>query len=82
MRFGPKQTSRIIPSSVQKSTRARQEMKRRKVKRNVLSFDDMLTRLDEALSGEWGEVLACAIRERFKAALVQARITAHLKSEK
>ena len=34
---------------------ARQEMKRRKVKRNVLSFDDMLTRLDEALSGEGGE---------------------------
>ena len=49
---------------------ARQEMKRRKVKRNVLSFDDMLTRFDEALSGEGGEVLACAIRERFKAALV------------
>ncbi len=49
---------------------ARQEMKRRKVKRNVLSFDDMLTQFDEALSGEGGEVLACAIRERFKAALV------------
>jgi exodeoxyribonuclease V beta subunit len=49
---------------------ARQEMKRRKVKRNVLSFEDMLTRFDEALSGEGGEVLACAIRERFKAALV------------
>jgi exodeoxyribonuclease V beta subunit len=49
---------------------ARQEMKRRKVKRNVLSFDDMLTRFDEALSGDGGEVLACAIRERFKAALV------------
>jgi exodeoxyribonuclease V beta subunit len=31
---------------------ARQEMKRRKVKRNVLSFDDMLTRFDEALSRE------------------------------
>ena len=49
---------------------ARQEMKRRKVKRNVLSFDDMLTRLDEALSGEGGEVLSRSIRGRFKAALV------------
>ena len=51
-------------------TWAGQELKRRKVKRNVLSFDDMLTRFDEALSGESGEVLARAIRGRFKAALV------------
>ena len=49
---------------------ARQELKRRKVKRNVLSFDDLLTRLDEALSGTSGEVLSRVIRERFKAALV------------
>jgi exodeoxyribonuclease V beta subunit len=49
---------------------ARQEMKRRKVKRNVLSFDDMLTRLDEGLSRGGGEVLSRAIAERFKAALV------------
>jgi exodeoxyribonuclease V beta subunit len=49
---------------------ALREMKRRKVQRNVLSFDDLLTRLDEALSGEGGEALATAIRERFKAALV------------
>ena len=51
-------------------TWARQEMKRRKVKRNVLSFDDLLTRLDEALSGEGGEALSWTIRQRFKAALV------------
>jgi exodeoxyribonuclease V beta subunit len=51
-------------------TWARQEMKRRKVKRNVLSFDDLLTRFDEALTGDSGEVLARAIRDRFKAALV------------
>jgi exodeoxyribonuclease V beta subunit len=49
---------------------ALREMKRRKVQRNVLSFDDLLTRLDEALSGENGEALAGVIRERFKAALV------------
>jgi len=51
-------------------TWARLESKRRKVKRNVLSFDDLLTRFDEALSGEGGEALARAIRARFKAALV------------
>jgi exodeoxyribonuclease V beta subunit len=51
-------------------TWALREMKRRKVQRNVLSFDDLLTRLEEALSGEGGEALAGAIRERFKAALV------------
>ena len=49
---------------------ALREMKRRKVQRNVLSFDDLLMRLDEALDGEGGEALAVAIRERFKAALV------------
>jgi exodeoxyribonuclease V beta subunit len=51
-------------------TWARQELKRRKVKRNVLSFDDLLTRFDEALSGEGGDALVRAIRARFKAALV------------
>ena len=49
---------------------ARVEMKRRKIKRNVLSFDDMLTRLNEALSGDSGSALAGAIRQRFKAALI------------
>ena len=51
-------------------TWARQELKRRKVKRNVLSFDDLLTRFDEALNGEGGDALARVIRARFKAALV------------
>ena len=51
-------------------TWARQELKRRRVKRNVLSFDDLLTRFDEALSGEGGETFARAIRGCFKAALV------------
>ena len=49
---------------------ASQEMKRRKLYRNVLTFDDMLTRFVAALSGEGGEVLCRTIRERFKAALV------------
>src|SRR5206468_6086179 len=36
---------------------ARQELRRRKTDRRVQSFDDMLTRLDEALRGERGNQL-------------------------
>jgi len=49
---------------------ARTEMKRRKVQRNVLFFDDLLTRLAEALDREGGAALAHSIRERFPAALI------------
>ncbi|MBA3962344.1 MAG: UvrD-helicase domain-containing protein [Chthoniobacterales bacterium] len=49
---------------------ARAEMKRRKEGQNLLSFDDMLTRLHESLGGEGGAELAGRIRSQFKAALV------------
>jgi exodeoxyribonuclease V beta subunit len=49
---------------------ARVELRRRKVSRNVISFDDLLTRLNEALGGPNGVELARGIREKFKAALV------------
>ena len=49
---------------------ARAEMKQRKVQRNVLFFDDLLTRLRDSLGGEDGATLARAIRERFPAALI------------
>jgi exodeoxyribonuclease V beta subunit len=49
---------------------ARAEMKRRKAQRNLLSFDDMLTRLNDSLGAEGGAALARSIRDRFKAALV------------
>ncbi|MBX4303712.1 UvrD-helicase domain-containing protein, partial [Mycobacterium tuberculosis] len=35
-----------------------------------LGFDDMLSRLDEALRGDSGETLASAIRQRFPVAMI------------
>jgi len=49
---------------------ARKELRRRKTDRRVQSFDDMLTRLDEALRGERGKELRKSLRERFPTALV------------
>lgn len=49
---------------------ARTELQRRKVERQVQSFDDMLTQLDSALSGERGEVLRAALRTHYPAALI------------
>lgn len=46
------------------------EMVRRKRQSQVLSFDDLLRLVDEALAGEGGSALAAAIRERFPAALI------------
>ena len=49
---------------------ARTELRRRKLKSNVLCFDDLLTRLHSALIGPSGETLANLLRERFRAALI------------
>ncbi|MEY2492971.1 MAG: exodeoxyribonuclease beta subunit, partial [Verrucomicrobiota bacterium] len=49
---------------------ARAELSRRKMDRRVQSFDDMLTRLDEALRGPRGEQLGRNLRERFAVALI------------
>ncbi len=49
---------------------AREELRRRKTDHRVQSFDDMLTRLDEALRGERGKELRKTLRERFTVALV------------
>ncbi len=46
------------------------ELARRKTRQNVLSFNDLLTRLHDGLHGEGGEALATSIRSRFKAALI------------
>jgi exodeoxyribonuclease V beta subunit len=46
------------------------EMVQRKRQRQVLSFDDLLRLVDEALSGDGGPSLAAVIRERFPAALI------------
>ena len=49
---------------------AREQLPRRKADRGVQSFDDLLTRLDEALRREEGGELRKSLRERFAVALV------------
>lgn len=46
------------------------ELDRRKRERGVLTFDDLLLRLDDALAGPDGEALAAAVRARWRVALV------------
>ncbi|HEX8296166.1 MAG TPA: exodeoxyribonuclease V subunit beta [Chthoniobacteraceae bacterium] len=49
---------------------ARAELLRRKLQQNVVSFDDLLTRLHAALQAPGGTNLAAAVRTRFPAALI------------
>lgn len=49
---------------------ARSELVRRKVERNVLFYDDLLSRLHNSLGGSGGEALAESVRKRFHAVLV------------
>ncbi len=49
---------------------ARAELQERKLRRNVLSFDDLLTRLDDALAAPGGAELAKSIRVKYQAALI------------
>jgi exodeoxyribonuclease V beta subunit len=49
---------------------ARAELRRRKERARVQSFDDLLQRLAEALRGPHGDTLAGIIRRRFQAALI------------
>lgn len=48
----------------------RDAVAREKRRRGELGFDDMLSRLDEALRGDSGETLASAIRQRFPVAMI------------
>ncbi|MGU6059516.1 exodeoxyribonuclease V subunit beta [Klebsiella pneumoniae] len=48
----------------------RDAVSREKRRRGELGFDDMLSRLDEALRGDSGETLASAIRQRFPVAMI------------
>jgi exodeoxyribonuclease V beta subunit len=48
----------------------REAVAREKRRRGELGFDDMLSRLDDALRGESGEALASAIRQRFPVAMI------------
>ena len=49
---------------------ARTELTARMQRRNVLSFNDLLTRLNEALHAPGGAELARSIREKYQAALI------------
>ncbi|MCQ8179537.1 exodeoxyribonuclease V subunit beta [Methylomonas sp. SURF-1] len=48
----------------------RSELDRRLLRENVLSFDDLITRLAAALDGDNGALLAAELRVRFRAALI------------
>ena len=48
----------------------REAVAREKRRRGELGFDDMLSRLDQALNSENGEALATAIRQRFPVAMI------------
>jgi len=61
---------RLIALKYQLLQYAREELPRRKRKRNIQSFEDLLNNLFEALQSEGGGRLAAAIRSRFKAALI------------
>jgi exodeoxyribonuclease V beta subunit len=49
---------------------AKKELPRRKAEGKIQHFDDLLTRLHEALTGPNGDALAEELRERYKAALI------------
>jgi len=49
---------------------AKAELPRRKAERKIQYFDDLLTRLDNALSGPGGESLAKDLQARYRAALI------------
>ena len=49
---------------------ARTELERRKRRAGVMSYDDLLTRLADALSGPEGDGIAARLRERYRVVLV------------
>jgi exodeoxyribonuclease V beta subunit len=49
---------------------AREQLRERKLTRNVISYEDLLTRLEEALNAQGGDELAASIRGRYQAALI------------
>ena len=49
---------------------AREQLRERKLDRNLLGYEDLLIRVDEALAGEGGAELVALVRERYQAALI------------
>lgn len=48
----------------------RQDLQSKKIRKNILFFDDLLTRLHAALCGPNGKVLSGILKEKYKAALI------------
>ncbi|TPQ25160.1 exodeoxyribonuclease V subunit beta [Methylomonas koyamae] len=65
-------TVRRLPVALRAALLAslRTELDRRLLRENVLSFDDLITRLAAALDGDNGALLAAELRLRFRAALI------------
>jgi len=61
---------RLVGLKAELFRHVRRELARRKTERNVMSFDDLLVRLHQALEARGGAALARAIRGRLKAALI------------
>jgi exodeoxyribonuclease V beta subunit len=61
---------RLLALKAELFHQARRELASRKRERNVMSFDDLLVRLHQALEDRGGEALARAIRGKLKAALI------------
>jgi len=68
--FDPRRVEYALALQVEFLAWARGELVRRKQRRNVLSFDDLLTRLHDALNSPGGDHLASLIRQRFRAAMI------------
>src|SRR3954449_12220646 len=49
---------------------AREELEARKLRTGVMTFDDLLIRLDDTLQGEGGELAAARLRARYRVVLV------------
>ena len=67
---GPALTARALALQIDLTAYARRELRRRKERARVQSFDDLLQRLADGLRGDGGATLAEVIRRRFRAALI------------
>jgi exodeoxyribonuclease V beta subunit len=60
----------IAAMRVRLADAARKELDARKRRTGVMTYDDLLTRLDETLTGESGEIAAARLRDRYRVVLV------------
>ena len=61
---------RVVALKLELIRQARRDAAQRKERRNVMTFDDLLVRVRDALKGDRGRELAAQIRERYAAALI------------